>query len=47
MLGDRNGFYQLTIEKAGYDTLVIEDFGIGRGMYDTRTRDQYFPLTPQ
>ncbi|MBR9792619.1 MAG: hypothetical protein GYB58_12810 [Gammaproteobacteria bacterium] len=47
MLGDRNGFYQLTIEKAGYDTLVIEDFGIGRGMCGTRTRDQYFTLSPQ
>lgn len=47
MLGDRNGFYHLTIEKAGYDTLVIEDFGIGRGMCGTRTRDQYFTLSPQ
>lgn len=47
MLGDRNGFYQLTIEKAGYETLTIEDFGIGRGLCGTRTRDQYFMLSPQ
>ena len=45
MLGERAGFYTLTVEKAGYQTRIIEDLGIGKDLCHVITREVTLELT--
>jgi hypothetical protein len=45
MLGERAGFYTLTVEKAGYQTQVVEDLGIGKDLCHVITREVTLELT--
>lgn len=47
MIEERDGFYQLTIEKDYYETLVIDEFGIGRGLCHVFPRTLIVELVPE
>lgn len=47
MLEQLDGFYRLTFEKENYESIVIEDFGIGRGICGPFIRDVTIEMTPE
>lgn len=47
MLEERPGFYSLTFSKPGFETVTIEDFGIGADLCHVIQREIKVTLTPQ
>ena len=47
MLEERPGFYSLTFSKPGFETVTIEDFGIGADLCHVIQRKTKVTLTPQ
>jgi hypothetical protein len=47
MLAERPGFYSITVEKAGYQTFQVEDFGIGKDLCHVLPRELEVALVPE
>lgn len=47
MLDERPGFYSITVEKAGYETFQVSDYGIGKDLCHVLPRELEVELIPQ
>ncbi|WP_421132160.1 DUF6174 domain-containing protein [Alteromonas sp. A079] len=47
MLDERPGFYSITIEKAGYQTFQVNDYGIGKDLCHVLPRELNVELIPE
>jgi hypothetical protein len=47
MLDERPGFYSITVEKTGYQTFQIDDYGIGKDLCHVLPRELDVELIPQ
>ena len=47
MLAERPGFYSITVEKAGYQTFQVDDFGIGKDLCHVLPRELEVELVPE